>query len=146
MPFSSTSLPSGAETEPRDPRRAMWRGWRLTCPNCGTGPMMGRYLEVRQSCPVCGEALHHHRADDGPAWATIMIAGHLMAPLMLFVFETFRPAAWVMAIGFSAVFTVLSLFLLPRLKGVFVGFQWAKRMHGFGGPRRALDDSAGDPY
>ena len=29
----------------------------------------------------------------------------------------------------------LSLFLLPRMKGVMVGFQWAKRMHGFGGDR-----------
>jgi uncharacterized protein (DUF983 family) len=26
----------------------------------------------------------------------------------------------------------LSLFLLPRLKGVIVAIQWAKRMHGFG--------------
>ena len=25
----------------------------------------------------------------------------------------------------------LSLFLLPRLKGIFVAVQWAKRMHGF---------------
>jgi uncharacterized protein (DUF983 family) len=27
----------------------------------------------------------------------------------------------------------LSLFLLPRLKGMFLAVQWAKRMHGFGG-------------
>jgi len=26
----------------------------------------------------------------------------------------------------------LALFLLPRIKGAFVGLQWAKRMHGFG--------------
>jgi uncharacterized protein (DUF983 family) len=36
-----------------------------------------------------------------------------------------------MALGFSAAFVALSLWLLPRLKGVFVGLQWAKRMHGF---------------
>jgi len=30
--------------------------------------------------------------------------------------------------------TALSLYLLPRLKGVIVGLQWAKRMHGFGEP------------
>ena len=37
-----------------------------------------------------------------------------------------------MALGFTTVFVALSLFLLPRLKGVLVGIQWAKRMHGFG--------------
>jgi uncharacterized protein (DUF983 family) len=26
----------------------------------------------------------------------------------------------------------LSLYLLPRLKGAVIGFQWARRMHGFG--------------
>jgi uncharacterized protein (DUF983 family) len=27
---------------------------------------------------------------------------------------------------------VLALFLLPRMKGLIIGVQWAKRMHGFG--------------
>jgi len=95
--------------------------------------MMDGYLSVRDTCLACGAELHHHRADDGPAWATILIAGHFLAPLMLFVFVTWRPEGWVMALAFSAAFLVLSLYLLPRLKGVFIGFQWAKRMHGFGG-------------
>ncbi|MXU63839.1 DUF983 domain-containing protein [Rhodobacteraceae bacterium KN286] len=94
--------------------------------------MLDGYLKVRDVCAVCGEELHHQRADDGPAWATIMITGHLMAPMLLFVFETFRPAAWVMAFGFSAAFVMLSLYLLPRIKGLFVALQWAKRLHGFG--------------
>jgi uncharacterized protein (DUF983 family) len=92
---------------------------------------MERYLTVARVCPVCGTELYHHRADDGPAWATILITGHLMAPAMLFIFELFRPAAWVMALGFSTFFVLLSLYLLPRIKGAFVGLQWAKRMHGF---------------
>jgi uncharacterized protein (DUF983 family) len=36
----------------------------------------------------------------------------------------------------ASVFTLgtvaLSLYLLPRLKGVVVAIQWARRMHGFG--------------
>ena len=102
--------------------------------------MMDGYLTVRQACPACGTELHHHRADDGPAWATILITGHLMAPLMLIVFS-FRPEAWKMALGFSVVFVALSLWLLPRMKGLFVALQWAKRMHGFGGGA----DGAGKP-
>jgi uncharacterized protein (DUF983 family) len=129
-----------AETRPdpndaRDLRQAVTRGWRLRCPACGEHRLMDDYLTVRDLCPACGTELHHHRADDGPAWATILIAGHLMAPLMLIVFVAWRPQAWAMALGFSTVFVVLSLFLLPRLKGVFVGVQWALRMHGFGAAR-----------
>ncbi len=123
-----TSMP-----EPRDLRRALRHGWSRRCVACGAAPLMERYLDVRPTCPACGTELHHHRADDGPAWATILITGHLLAPLMLIVFITFRPEGWQMALGFSAVFVALSLFLLPRLKGAFVAVQWAKRMHGFGG-------------
>ena len=34
-------------------------------------------------------------------------------------------------------FVVLSLLLLPLIKGGFVGFQWARRMHGFGADAQA---------
>lgn len=111
---------------------ALQRGWRRKCPSCGSGPMLKGYLTVRRSCPSCGEALHHHRADDGPAWATILIGGHVMAPLMLFVYTTWAPTPWVVAVGFSLTFLCLALYLLPRIKGLFVAFQWARRMHGFG--------------
>ena len=132
MSDASHTDPHSSDIE-RETRRALIAGWRRRCPSCETGPMMQGYLTVREHCAVCGEALHHHRADDGPAWATILIAGHLMAPIMLSVFMAYRPAGWVMAIGFSTVFVVLSLYLLPRLKGALVAFQWARRMHGFGG-------------
>ncbi len=114
-------------------RPALLRGWKRRCPNCGSGPLLSGYLTVRDTCPVCGEELYHQRADDGPAWATILVTGHLLAPLMLIVFEVFRPEGWMMALGFSIVFLLLALFLLPRLKGMFVAVQWAKRMYGFGG-------------
>lgn len=94
--------------------------------------MLRGYLKVRDTCPVCGEALHHHRADDGPAYLTILIVGHLMAPLILWAFTEFRPDPLVLTAIFSVGTVALALFLLPRLKGVMVAIQWAKRMHGFG--------------
>jgi len=112
---------------------AMWRGWRRRCPKCGSGPMLRGYLKVRDTCPVCSEALHHHRADDGPAYLTILIVGHVMAPLILYAFTAYRPEPLVLATVFSVGCVGLSLYLLPRLKGMIVGIQWAKRMHGFGG-------------
>jgi uncharacterized protein (DUF983 family) len=111
---------------------AMLRGWRRKCPNCGAGPLLNGYLKVRDACPVCGEDLHHQRADDGPAYLTILIVGHLMAPAILFAFVTYRPDPLVLAAIFSVATVALSLFLLPRLKGMLVGIQWARRMHGFG--------------
>lgn len=112
---------------------AVRRGWRRRCPSCGSGPMLRGYLKVRDSCPVCGEDFHHQRADDGPAYLTILIVGHLMAPLIMVVFTRFRPEPMTLAAVFSVGTVALSLYLLPRLKGALVAIQWAKRMHGFGG-------------
>lgn len=119
----------------RPMRPAMWRGWRRRCPSCGEGALLKGYLKVRDTCPSCGEDLSHHRADDGPAYLTILIVGHLMAPLIMWAFVTWRPDPLVLSGTFAAGCVALSLFLLPRLKGVIVAIQWAKRMHGFGGDR-----------
>lgn len=131
MPQDAMTVDSAAE-RPFWP--ALRNGWSRHCPACSTGPMLHGYLKVRDSCPVCGEALHHQRADDGPAYLTILIVGHLLAPLIFFVFTRFRPEPMTMVAIFSVFCVALSLYLLPRLKGAMVGLQWAKRMHGFSAP------------
>lgn len=93
--------------------------------------MMKSYLTVRPKCSVCGQELHHHRADDGPAYLTILAAGHILVPMIHVVFVRFEPEPAVMATGFALAAVALSLYLLPRFKGALVAFQWAKRMHGF---------------
>ena len=117
--------------EDRPAKQAMWRGFRRCCPNCGEGHLMKTYLKVADACDVCGEDLHHQKADDGPAYLTILIVGHLMAPLLLLVFETWRPEPLTLFTIFAVGCVALSLYLLPRLKGAIVGFQWARHMHGF---------------
>lgn len=116
----------------RPVKPALLCGWRRRCPACGTGAMFEGYLKVRAACPTCGEALHHHRADDGPAYLTILIVGHLLAPLLLWAFVEFRPSPQTLIAIFTVGCVSLSLYLLPRLKGGLVALQWAKRMHGFG--------------
>ena len=128
-PFPAEAL---QDADDRPLRPAMLRGWRRRCPNCGAGPMMRGYLTVRESCPVCGEALHHQRADDGPAYMTILIVGHLMAPALIFAYSHYDPDPLFIAVLFSVLTSALSLYLLPRLKGGLVALQWAKRMNGFG--------------
>ncbi len=58
-----------------------------------------------------------------------------MAPAILIAFVVFRPDPLVLASMFTIGAVALSLYLLPRLKGMIVAVQWAKRMHGFGAPR-----------
>jgi len=131
LPIEATDTSLGAEDE-RNAKTAVMRGLRRTCPNCGKGRLFSGYLKVQDNCPVCREELHHHRADDGPAYLTILVVGHVMAPMIHVVFTKFRPDPIVMATGFTIGCVALSLYLLPRLKGLVVGIQWAKRMHGFG--------------
>ena len=119
---------------------ALLRGWRLCCPNCGKGALLYKYLKVHDSCQSCSQELYHHRADDGPAYLTILIVGHIMAPLLHIVFVKYRPEPWIMAFGFSLGCIWLSLYLLPRIKGSIIAFQWARRLNGF------ATDTSGKPF
>lgn len=130
---SNAIAPTAGETpQKRDVKRALLRGWRRRCPNCGSGPMMKSYLKVNDTCAVCREDLHHHRADDGPAYLTILLVGHLMAPLLHLVFVLWRPEPLTLFTIFAVGCVGLSLYLLPRLKGAIVAYQWARGLGGFG--------------
>tara|TARA_R110002072_G_scaffold292349_1_gene460943 strand:- start:778 stop:1188 length:411 start_codon:yes stop_codon:yes gene_type:complete len=129
--IETTALPL---VDDRPVRPALRRGWARRCPNCGTGAMMRGYLKVADECPDCGEALHHHRADDGPAYLTILVVGKTIMAMYLVVFMTWQPSPLVtIALGWSVALT-MALYLLPRFKGALVALQWSRRMHGFGGP------------
>jgi len=111
---------------------ALRHGLRCKCPKCGDGALFTGYLKVADDCPSCGEVLHHHRADDGPAYLTILLVGHLVGFAVHLMWVHLRPDPWVMATTLSIAAVGLSLLLLPRMKGMIVGIQWARRMHGFG--------------
>jgi uncharacterized protein (DUF983 family) len=107
------------------------RGAVCRCPNCGEGRMFGRYLKVVDQCAVCGEELHHHRTDDAPAYVVIFIVAHIIIALLLAVEMALKPAVWVHMALWLPLTIVMSLVLLPVVKGALVGMQWALRMHGF---------------
>jgi uncharacterized protein (DUF983 family) len=115
----------------RDVGQAMWRGGRGRCPACGEKGLYERYLKVADHCPHCGEALHHHRADDAPPYFTIFAVGHIVVPLMLAFEVAFRPDLWVHMLVWGPATVALCLALLPMIKGAVVGLQWANYMHGF---------------
>jgi uncharacterized protein (DUF983 family) len=103
----------------------MKRGVLHRCPNCGEGRLYTRYLKVDIDCEVCGHDLARYPADDGPAYFTILIVGHLfVAPLLLF------PFIWKVSPLLVVPLTVLplaglTLLLLPRVKGAVIGALWA---------------------
>ena len=104
---------------------SMLRGALLKCPACGIGAMFRRYLKVADSCPHCGEELHHHRADDAPAYFTIVIVGHIVVSLVLAVEMAYRPPLWLHMALWLPLTLILTLVLLPSVKGALVGLQWA---------------------
>lgn len=93
--------------------------------------MFRRYLKVADHCPACGEALHHHRADDAPPYFTIVIVGHVVVGLVLAVEMAYRPPLWLHAALWLPLTVLLALLILPSVKGALIGLQWALLMHGF---------------
>ncbi|MSP20973.1 MAG: DUF983 domain-containing protein [Alphaproteobacteria bacterium] len=119
---------------PLRPRwQALKRGFGQTCPNCGNGRMFGAFLKVNDRCPSCGEELHHHQADDAPAYFTILITGHVVVAGVLISEQNFSPPIWVQGVIWLPILLAMTMYLLPRIKGALIGFQWAVHMHGFGG-------------
>jgi len=121
----------------------MWAGARGRCPACGRGRLFRAYLKVADHCPACGEALHHQRADDAPAYFTMAIVAHVIVFGILVLERAKAPETWVHLAIWLPLTTLLTFGLLPRIKGALVALQWALRMHGFGGePDRAMPDPA----
>jgi uncharacterized protein (DUF983 family) len=110
------------------------------CPACGEGHLFKSYLKAADACSSCGEELHHQRADDAPPYMVITIAGHIIIGLMLWVEMSWHPELWVHMAVWGPLTLVLTLALLPPVKGALIGMQWALRMHGFGGTGDGLQD------
>lgn len=116
---------------PRDVWPAVARGWRQKCPSCGEGRLYGKYLKVNPACPVCKAELHHHRADDAPPYFVMIITAHVIVGGILMLEQMYAPPMWFQLALWLPLLIVMSLWLLPRVKGALIGYQWALRMHGF---------------
>ena len=105
--------------------QSMLRGLKGRCPACGEGRLFSRYLKVQPTCSHCGLDLAKYPADDGPAYFTILIVGHLVvAPLLIF------PVIWEAspAIVLPATLiplAIVTLVLLHVTKGWFIGLLYA---------------------
>ena len=135
MSIKITASTSTRDNKDRSIANAMKRGASLRCPACGKGNLFPKYLKVANSCETCGQDLFHHRADDAPAYFTMLIVGHFVVAGVLALEIEYAPPYWVHAVIWGPLLLISSLLLLPRIKGMIVGLQWALRMHGFGAPQ-----------
>jgi uncharacterized protein (DUF983 family) len=120
-----------AALPPRPIWRSLRRGMLSRCPACGLGPLFRAFLKVADRCTACEEELHHHQADDAPAYFVILIVGHIIVPLALIVEVAYSPPYWLHAALWLPLTAGLAIGLLAPIKGAIVGWQWANYMHGF---------------
>ena len=120
--MTQPTIDGPAPTGPLRPK--LWRGLRSLCPNCGEARLFRRFLKPVHHCPSCGVGWGEVRADDGPAWASMLVAGHLIAPVFHWiVFKTEVPD-WLAIVGLSVVLVALCVALLQPMKGVFMAIIW----------------------
>ncbi len=139
------ATPLATELPARPMQQALLRGAAGRCPACGQGRLFQSYLKVAHACATCHEPLHHQRADDAPAYFTMAIVAHVVVGGLLMVEQAYAPPTWVQLSIWLPLMVVMSLGLLPIIKGMFVALQWALRMHGFGvgpDPAAATPDPA----
>ena len=107
-------------------RPKLKRGLAMKCPNCGKAKLFRAFLKPVEHCPSCGVNWGEVRADDGPAWASMLVAGHLTAPVFHWiVFKTDIPT-WASITAISLLLVLLCLALLQPIKGLFMAIIWAK--------------------
>jgi uncharacterized protein (DUF983 family) len=119
-------------TDPSPARKSRFleglaRGLKRKCPNCGQGALYSRYITVQAHCTVCGHDNAQYRADDAGPYFTILVVGHLVIGPMLFSpFIWKAPIGWVLGTTLPTI-AVLTLVLLPIIKGGVIGAQWAMK-------------------
>ncbi len=97
------------------------RGLRGRCPVCGTGKLFNGFLRVVDRCRDCGTELGQVRADDAPPYFTIVIVGHVVIPLMLWLERAQTPPLWVHSAIFLPLTVGLALALIRPIKGATLG-------------------------
>jgi uncharacterized protein (DUF983 family) len=104
--------------------QSVFYGLTLRCPKCGKGKLFKSYLKQNDFCPECGESYRQYRADDGPAWLTILLTGHIVVPLLVYLVKNDVMPYWAEIILMFSLTTALVLGLLPSAKGAFISVLW----------------------
>ena len=103
---------------------ALMRGLKRRCPQCGVSSLLHGYLAPVKECEACGCDFSHISADDGPAWVTILVLGHVVVPLMLYFGRDDSIPLWIACVTLSVIMLIGVYVILPRAKGLFIALIW----------------------
>ena len=118
--------------------QAVKRGMRGRCPRCGEGSLFRAFLRPRDACACCAVDWTPQRADDFPAYVSILITGHIVTPLVMWlVLGTELGTGAITAIVVPLTMVVMLGTLQPA-KGAIIAMQWWNGMHGFVRERAAI--------
>lgn len=139
-PVSTTPGPSVIRL-PQSLWQAMARGVIGRCPRCGAGRLFRAFLKPVDHCGHCDQDWTLQRADDFPAYASLFLTGHLVAPLALHLARDSSISS-AMAAGIIVPITAaLAIGLLQPCKGAIIAIQWRMAMHGFQREQQADEDA-----
>lgn len=120
-----TALPEPVDLTdfPASVWQSIKRAMKGKCPNCGKGHLWQKYIKQVDECNKCYAQLGEIRADDGPAWLTILIVGHVWSPLLVIVTRYSIPM-WILFPSLLIGATLSCIAILPTAKAVFLGALW----------------------
>ena len=139
----SAASPLPVSTLPHSVWEAMARGLRGRCPRCESGSLFRKWLKPRSNCPACGLDLTPQQADDFPAYISIFVTGHLLAPVIIMLVRDYTLSAWQLAAILLPLATAMMLAMLQPAKGGVISAQWWNGMHGF--KRERLPEPGEEP-
>lgn len=125
----------------RDVAKSMKRGLFCRCPSCGEGKLFRAYLKPVDHCANCNADFTHQRADDLPAYLSIVVVGHVVVGGFMMTDMVWTLSNWVHLAIWTPLTVLLALATIQPIKGAVIGLQWGARMHGFGGQEPKPEDS-----
>jgi uncharacterized protein (DUF983 family) len=129
-------VPNTAILLPESYRFAALRGLRGHCPRCDRTRLFRAWLKPVDRCAACAQDWSLQRADDFPAYISIFVTGHLMAPLVIMLIGDLGLSAWATLAIVLPLACVLMLGLLQPAKGAVLATMWWTGMGGFTKERR----------
>ena len=121
---------------PKTAFQAAARGMRGRCPSCGEGQMFPRLLKPVDHCQICDQDWTAQQADDFPAYVAIIVTGHLLAPVIIFMINETDFSMWTNLAIIICMALILITALLQPAKGAIIAIQWWMGLHGFEKPPR----------
>ena len=104
--------------------KSISRGFKKYCPKCGHKDIYSSYIKFFPKCKKCNLNFSKYRTDDGPAYITIFLVGHIIVPLILLTEGSKNPPPIAFQYIFWPILSIsLCLWFLPRIKGAFLGIQ-----------------------